>query len=481
MSDAPSSPKMDFNDGTGMISPGTLRDADADVNIKASKVPRSPGAMGRKNFMDRTFSKLDKGSVRGSIMSLVSAAVGGGVLSLPFVFALSGWVTGVFLLILGAFAGIWSNYLIAEVAIRKKLVNFDQVAKAGGGACLQKLLAIMILIYLPGSCITYMILFNALIGYVANAFGLDAAFVNTMEFRAIVGVPAALLFYFPLSMKRDMSAFAYGGVASVIALLYVALIMVIEMPWYNSEAWKDEKRDIQSFPVYIDLNIFTSCSITFFAYTCQVQLMPVYSELVNPNFRRIKKVITRSLLTDMFFYMIIGVAGYMSTFNYTQSIVVERPPLEGYSKDYYMLVGALAICLIMVASLPVNYHPWRYQIFIFCFNRDDFNQCENAIITSIFMIFCTGVAIVFPNITSVLSILGGLCSCTMSYLIPTIAYVRMSKFKWYHHTNLLPILFFGTLTIIGYISVVATVFLLVSGNKTGTIGNRTDLHTDPSA
>ena len=81
--------------------------------------------MGRKNFMDRTFSKLDKGSVRGSIMSLVSAAVGGGVLSLPFVFALSGWVVGVFLLILGAFAGIWSNYLIAEVAIRKKLVNFD--------------------------------------------------------------------------------------------------------------------------------------------------------------------------------------------------------------------------------------------------------------------------------------------------------------------------------------------------------------------
>ena len=45
--------------------------------------------------------------------------------------------------------------------------------------------------------------------------------------------------------------------------------------------------------------------------------MPVYSELVNPNFRRISKVIKRSLLTDMFFYMIIGVAGYMSTFNRT--------------------------------------------------------------------------------------------------------------------------------------------------------------------
>ena len=100
---------MDFQDGTGMVSPNTVRQADADINIKASKVPRSPGGINRRNFMDRTFSKLDKGSVRGSIMSLVSAAVGGGVLSLPYVFALSGYVTGFCLLILGAFAGIWSN------------------------------------------------------------------------------------------------------------------------------------------------------------------------------------------------------------------------------------------------------------------------------------------------------------------------------------------------------------------------------------
>jgi amino acid permease len=88
--------------------------------------------------------------------------------------------------------------------------------------------------------------------------------------------------------------------------------------------------------------------------------MPVYSELVNPNYRRIAKVIRRSLLVDMFFYIVIGVAGYMSTFNETQSIVVERDPLNGYKRDYYMLVGAIGICLIMVASLPVNYHPWRY-------------------------------------------------------------------------------------------------------------------------
>jgi hypothetical protein len=101
--------QFDGVSGNVPFSPATMRDANADINIKMSAVPMSPGALRRRTFMNRTFSKLDKGSVRGSIMSLTSAAVGGGVLSLPYVFALSGWAAGIFLVFLGCFAGIWSN------------------------------------------------------------------------------------------------------------------------------------------------------------------------------------------------------------------------------------------------------------------------------------------------------------------------------------------------------------------------------------
>jgi len=125
----------------------------------------------------------------------------------------------------------------------------------------------MICIYLPGTCITYMILFNSLVQYVAESFQADTTFTNSMKFRALIGIPATIFLYFPLSMKRDMSAFAYGGVASVIALLYVALIMVIEMPFYYAQSKQLDPAPI-AFPVYIDWNIFNSCAITFFAYTC---------------------------------------------------------------------------------------------------------------------------------------------------------------------------------------------------------------------
>ena len=85
----------------------------------------SPSAINRRTFFDRTFSKLEKGSLRGAIFNLVSSAVGGGVLSLSFVFVLSGYAIGIALLCIGAIAAYWSNMMIAKMAIEHKLGNLD--------------------------------------------------------------------------------------------------------------------------------------------------------------------------------------------------------------------------------------------------------------------------------------------------------------------------------------------------------------------
>lgn len=47
---------------------------------------------------------------------MVSAALGGGVLSLSYVFVLSGYAIGIALLVIGAVAAVWSNLMIATIA-----------------------------------------------------------------------------------------------------------------------------------------------------------------------------------------------------------------------------------------------------------------------------------------------------------------------------------------------------------------------------
>ena len=117
------------------ISPTTLKNATGDINIKTSQIVLSPRASSQRSFYDRTFSKLDRGSVRGSIFNLVSSALGGGMLALAYVFVLSGWLIGFLLLVLGACSAAISNLLLAKMAVRHDIKNLDEVAFKVGGQC----------------------------------------------------------------------------------------------------------------------------------------------------------------------------------------------------------------------------------------------------------------------------------------------------------------------------------------------------------
>jgi len=136
------------------VSPTTSRYATADINIKPGKHPFSPDSS-RRTFFNRAFGKLEKGSLRGSIFSLCASAIGSGVLSLPFVLNLNGWVLGFIFIIVGAIAACWSLFMITESAIKTKTKNMSTLARTVGGRPLELFLQINILIYMVGSCISY--------------------------------------------------------------------------------------------------------------------------------------------------------------------------------------------------------------------------------------------------------------------------------------------------------------------------------------
>lgn len=82
----------------------------------------------RKTFSQRTFGKMEQGSVRGSIFALCAVAIGAGVLSLPFVLRQSGWVLGTILIIIGALSGYFSMHMILVRSIETNVKNFSELA-----------------------------------------------------------------------------------------------------------------------------------------------------------------------------------------------------------------------------------------------------------------------------------------------------------------------------------------------------------------
>ena len=115
----------------------------------------SPGSHDRRNFFGRSFSKMGKGSLRGSIFSLSACAIGAGVLSLPYVLALNGWVLGLSLISIGAIAAVWSNSILVRLACDNDLKNISTLTTKGGGKGLNSFLSLNLFIGLFGACLSF--------------------------------------------------------------------------------------------------------------------------------------------------------------------------------------------------------------------------------------------------------------------------------------------------------------------------------------
>mmetsp|Transcript_17151 Transcript_17151/g.16372 ORF Transcript_17151/g.16372 Transcript_17151/m.16372 type:complete len:124 (+) Transcript_17151:334-705(+) len=118
----------------------------------------------------------------------------------------------------------------------------------------------------------------------------------------------------------------------------------------------------------------------------------------------------------------------------------------------------VAIITVVVESVPVSYIPFRAHIIFILFGRETCSNKENLVCTAIFVTLTCLIAIVYPNISQVLSIIGGFCACNLSYLIPIICYVQLSGKPLRSPKVMISVFVFGILFLIGYGSVFLSIY-----------------------
>jgi amino acid permease len=194
-----------------------------------------------------------------------------------------------------------------------------------------------------------------------NNFGVSTDITGTAGgtditlFKVIQAVTTTVVFIFPLSLAKSMSALRYISLVSIGAIIYTLIVMLVELPKYYDYFHNKLGEEISYFKMNLDF--FNGCSITFFSFTCQASILPIYSELVNPNEKRMMKVIGRSLVIDCLFYCAIALVGYFSTLDSTPDLVIARPQIDG--KDYFMTLSCIAVILVVLVSSPANYFPFK--------------------------------------------------------------------------------------------------------------------------
>ena len=422
----------------------------------------------KRTFTQRAFGRMEAGSLRGSIFAISSIALGTGCLSLPIRFTQLGLVGGIISLIIGASCAYWSLSAMITATKKSKETDYSRIVKDTLGIFPGYFLDGIILLYIFGVLISYLVVIYSLIGRVffelsnnKNEYEQFEDFESEIWDKIIIKLPimyglCALLI--PICLLKDISKMRFTSLFGIISLLYaIGVVVVQSFSFYNYYKENTYKKDDPStHPNYFDitralkgdLNIFSCLATIFFSYTCHIGAFPVYSTLKNNISRRINKVFRRSILLDTFIYISVGVAGFFTMPIDTPQLIIYRKSI--YNNDFFMSLARAGIAISLILNTPPNYNSFRISFFEVFFKTNVIDNKKNFFVTVTTLVCCTSIAIVYKDILTYISLLGGFCSVIIAFLIPGLIYVKTNEFKLSHYKNVLSLMLVVLLCTIGW-------------------------------
>ena len=121
----------------------------------------------------------------------------------------------------------------------------------------------------------------------------------------------------------------------------------------------------------------------------------------------------------------------------------------------------------MVTNIVMNYMPFRNSLYFMSTGKEEFSTKFNIICTVCFQVATCSVSIVFPNVSNVLAIFGGIASVNIVYIVPLFCYLKLrhEDDPLTSVKNLAAIVYFSLMSLVGWGSVIGTVLMML-GSKT---------------
>lgn len=136
--------------------------------------------------------------------------------------------------------------------------------------------------------------------------------------------------------------------------------------------------------------------------------------------KRIIKITMKTLLT---LYLMIGVFGYLSVPNGTPVLIFNRYKL--FNHDFLMTIAKIVLFWALLFKIPIYFNALKAYMLSFYAKRlpEDNENTEpsekvNIIFSVSFLSLTCLLAILFPEIDEVITILGGFASVSISFLFP---------------------------------------------------------------
>lgn len=423
---------------------------------------------------------MKEGSILGGVFALSSLALGAGAFSIPIRCVQLGCFWYIILIFCGAAAAYWSLTGLIRSSRVINGVDYSPTVRGIVGDCAGYLIDVLIIVYLFGILVQYMVIIYSLIGRTYFEFFIDTSKYDNFEQYENEEWDSAVLKYpimfgtslaiFPLCLLKDISKMRFVSMFGICALIYSILVIVIESPWFlvhylDNYKEDDPKTHANWFDITKafnkDLNFFTGIATVFFTFTCHPGAFPVYKTLKNHTEKRINTTFFRSVLLDLIVYIFIAICGFITAPLNPKSLIIYRESI--FDNDTPMTIAKIALALDLFLSIPANYASYRCSFFIVFFKTDKIENPRNLIVTFCTLALSTLIGALYKGILEYISLLGGFCSSIICYLLPGILMIKTSKKELTSPKNIVTIIISATLVSFGFMGGLQTIRSIASG------------------
>jgi amino acid permease len=360
---------------------------------------------------------------------------------LPYVLFLGGWFMGILMLSFASVLAYYSMKILFMSSTKTGIYSYGALLSHATLPVAGPILDIVIVLYGSGVVIAYYVFLGDFMPSLAAGLGIEFLTNRTvcLVICAILAIPCAL--------PRKLSALQYISPVSTVALVLTAIVAVVRLPRMSAELEPDESRLDAAL---IGMNLLKCFTISVFAFICHMNVVSVAGELIHPTLPRASKIAFRAALTQLVFYLVIGISGYIS-FGQTvhQNFVTNYP-----SDDGLIMMCRFLLTLTIFFAIPINTNPTANAFVHLLLTTGlapeptvmdmetplvnsgtptnitlEIEPLRNTRIGAAIFVLIQGmiVAVYAPGVADVISILGGSFGTLIMLVVPAIIYCSVFK------------------------------------------------------
>jgi amino acid permease len=309
------------------------------------------------------FQPITEGSLRASILCLLTITLGTSFLSIPYTMKLSGVILCLIIFFISACITYWTLSLLTETVLKEGSCNYKVLLEKYYGNNIIILTIIMSIINNLGSIVAWNVFISHILSNILNYFGVSDFFIDTMHTKFFTSLSLVLFIQVPVCTNDTIGKLHILSIAGCICILYVIGVSIFEFPYFFNKNYSPDRI------VYFDFecNFMSIFCIFFFAFGNHSTIMNVLNELSDKTPIRVHKLVNYTNFSELILYLITMLVGYFSTYENTNEIYLDRD-----YQSIFMIIGKVLFILTLTCNICLYFYMIRpYLEYLFNFGKKE--------------------------------------------------------------------------------------------------------------